>query len=382
MNGTVWFFCFLAIAYAVLNIARLWLALSERRRQQTDIPAPQTEAAVTVLQPILGGDPALADCLATNLRQAGGARFVWLLDSDDAAGQAAARDAIARMAAAGIDANPHLDVAPAPPPGLNPKVAKVARGLAQVQTPFVAVLDDDTMLVPSTLGRAAALAGPGCLVTGLPLYDARTGIWSRLVTGFVNANAVPTYLPAARLGLSRTVNGMFTLMRTDDLRRLGGFTAIEREVTDDYALARLFRDGGGRVVQTTLPVTIVTSVDSATHYISLMRRWMVFARLYLMENLSIPLLVLVLLPGTLALPLLLAGAMAGPETMLAALSLLAAKALAVWHLRGGGPLGDLPFDMAGELLMPLHAMAGGLGSNRIRWRGRRIVLDGKRISDG
>ncbi|ASG25054.1 glycosyltransferase [Nitrospirillum viridazoti] len=283
MNGASWF-GILAAAYAVLNLIRLLLALSERRRQQATIPSQQTEQAVTVLQPILGGDPALTDCLVANLRHAGGARYVWLLDNEDAAGQAAASKAMAQAIAAGINANLYLDVAPAPPRGLNPKVVKLARGLLKVETPFVAVLDDDTALPHHALDRAVGLAEPGTLVTGLPFYAARSNNWSRLVTGFVNANAMLTYLPAARLGLSRTVNGMFTLMRTDDLHRLGGFTAIEHEVTDDYALARLFRNGGGQVVQTDLPVTVITSVDGASHYFSLMRRWMVFARLYLMEN--------------------------------------------------------------------------------------------------
>ncbi|ASG25052.1 hypothetical protein [Nitrospirillum viridazoti] len=100
------------------------------------------------------------------------------------------------------------------------------------------------------------------------------------------------------------------------------------------------------------------------------------------QNFSVPLLVLVLLPGILALPLLLTGVMIGPGAMLAALLLLGTKAVAARRLRGGGPLADLPFDVAGELLMPLHAMAGGFRSSHIRWRGRRMVLSGKRITDG
>lgn len=381
MNSLSWYI-FLAVVYAALNLGRLLLALSERQRKRATGSTPQPEQAVTVLQPILGGDPALVDCLAANLRQAGGARYIWLLDSNDKEGQAAAGEALARAAAAGIKADVNLDIAPPPAPGLNPKAAKLARGLTKVETTFVAVLDDDSMVAVGALGRAAGLAAPNCLVTGLPLYAARSSVWSRLVTGFVNANATLTYLPASRLGLSRTVNGMFTAMRTEDLRRLGGFTAIDREVTDDYALARLFRNDGGRVVQADMPVTIVTSVENADHYFSLMRRWMVFARLYLRENISVSLLALVLLPGLLGLPLLLAAALAGLGALLAAVILMAVKALAVQQLRGGGPPTDLIFDLMAELLMPVHAFTAALGGNRILWRGRRMVLDGKRISDG
>jgi len=375
MTDMLWFYG-LAAVYGLLNLVRLVLVLAERRRQRAWMPTARPASDVTVLQPILGGDPCLADCLAANLRQGGDAHFLWLLDEEDAAGQAAAR-----RAADGAAARLILDIAPAPPVGCNPKMTKLVRGLAQVTTPFVAVLDDDTILPPGMLGRAAGLVGAGDLVTGLPLYAARSTIWSRLVTGFVNANALLTYLPAARLGLSRTVNGMFTVMRTDDLRRLGGFAAIAQDVTDDYALACLFRQGGGRVIQTDMPVTIITHVTNLSHYLSLMRRWMVFARLYLTENLSPPLLLFVLLPGVLALPLLLAAAWTGPLALVVALLLLAGKAGITQWLRGGGPWNDLLFDLAGEMLMPLHALTSGLGGPRIRWRGRSMVLEGKRITD-
>lgn len=381
--------CFhlLVATYAALNVARLLLALSERRRLVEGAPPPRKPALnreITVLQPILGGDPALVECLTANLRHMGGARLVWLLDDDDAAGRAAAEQAVARVMAGDVASAPDVtfDVAPPPPLGVNPKAAKLARGTEQVATTFVAVLDDDTILSADTLARAAEAVQPGRLVTGLPLHAARSTFWSRLVTGFVNANSTPVYLAAARLGLSRTVNGMFTMMRTEDLRRLGGFAAIEREVTDDYALARLFRDGGGRVVQLDLPVTVVTTVADARHYLGLMRRWMVFARLFLMENRSPRLMVLVLLPGLMAFPVLLAGLPLGAEATAIALTALAAKALAVRWLRGGGPISDLPFDIAAEFLMAPHALAGLLGGDRIRWRKRQMVLDGKRISDG
>ena len=267
-------FVMLAALFAGSTLARCVLALSEIRRQAR-LGSAVTEASVTVLQPILGGDPALARCLERNLRHAGQARFLWVLDDDDAPGLEAARQA---MAATGRADVARL-VGPPPPPGRNPKCDKLARALDLVETPYVAVLDDDTVLPVGTLGRAAALAEPGVLVTGLPTYDARSTPWSRLLSGFVNASSIPTYLPAARLRLPRTINGMFAVMRTDDLRRRGGFAAIAGEVTDDYALARLFLSQSGRVMQTCLPLTIVTTVAGPRHYVVLMHRWMVFAQL-------------------------------------------------------------------------------------------------------
>lgn len=373
-------FALLAGAYGLLNLLRLALAWREGRRQAGSTPVPAAESAVTVLQPILGGDPLLAACLAANLRHAPQARFHWLLDADDDAGIDAARQA---QAQAGAGMALVLDIGPRPPLGLNPKSVKLARGLAAVTTPYLAVLDDDTVLPPATLGRAAAAALPGHLVTGLPSYTPQGGVWSRLVAGFVNGNVRLTYLPAAALGLSRTINGMFTLMRTDDLRQRGGFAAITDEVTDDYALARLFRNQNGFLRQLDLPVQVTTTVTGPRHYLALMRRWMVFARLYLAENASPALLALVLLPGLLALPMLLSALVAGGMAPLGALLFLSAKTLLLALLRPAPvALSDLGFEILAELLAPLHAVAAALRPGRIVWRNRQFHLDGKRIRDG
>lgn len=60
----------------------LRLALAWQPPTVTTGPA----ASVTVLQPILSGDPALAATLAHGPDQAKAARFVWLVDEDDAEG--------------------------------------------------------------------------------------------------------------------------------------------------------------------------------------------------------------------------------------------------------------------------------------------------------
>ncbi|MGO4712091.1 glycosyltransferase [Bradyrhizobium sp. 2TAF24] len=372
----------LAVSFVGLDLVRRGLALREIAAQAR-LTAVGDETAVTVLQPILGGDPALQGCLEANLRHAPAARFLWLVDDDDAAGQAAARQALAATSHPATT----VVIAPRPPAGLNPKSVKLAAGLDHVATAFVAVLDDDTILPPGALGRVAAQAGPGVLVTGLPLYAARATLSSRLVTGFVNASSALTYLPAARLGLARTINGMFSLMRTADLRARGGFARIVHEVTDDYALARLFLDAGGRIVQSSQPVTVITTVQGARHWFALMRRWMVFARLYLRDNLSPGIALLVVLPEFLVLPLLLASLCVSASAVAVAIVLLVAKALAtralVRRLTGRAtPLSDIPFEIAAELLLPLHALSASLLPHRIRWRDRAITLEGRRIVDG
>ena len=121
-------------------------------------------STVTVLQPILSGDPALAATLAHGPDQSRTARFVWLVDEDDAEG---------RRVSAALATNRNVAVVVGRPPqdGENPKTLKLIRGTALVETETVAVLDDDTMLAPGGLEQLAAVArGVGGLATALPTW--------------------------------------------------------------------------------------------------------------------------------------------------------------------------------------------------------------------
>lgn len=378
-------FCGLSLAFTGLTLLRYRYALAEIRAQKVTVSAHMAESDITVLQPILGGDPALAGCLENNLRNAPAAHFVWLIDSDDGAGQEAAQHARAATGRNDIA----LIIAATPPRGCNPKTYKLAAGMRHVTTAFVAVLDDDTVLNHSALGKAMAKATQGVLVTGLPFYAARKSWLERFVTGFVNGNAVLTYLPAARAGITRTINGMFSVMRTGDLQIYGGFDSFVNEVTDDYALARLFLSRGGCIKQTCIPLSITTTVNGVRHYFALMRRWCVFAGLYLRENISVGMFFLVLLPGLLPLPLVIAGLNAGFFWAFTALLLLAMKAVLIrtlaQHLDSPSPylpLSDIVFEVLSDILLPAHIIAATLRPNQIHWRKHRFVLKGREIIDG
>lgn len=94
-----------------------WLYLRRRARHQT---APVDLDEVTVLQPILSGDPALAACLAGNLSQTPAARFLWLIDEDD-------HEARTIAETLSLPRRVTLVLGPPPQDGENPKVAKLAR---------------------------------------------------------------------------------------------------------------------------------------------------------------------------------------------------------------------------------------------------------------
>ncbi len=71
----------LCALYALLLVGKAAFAL--RYIDATRPSAAATAPTTTILQPILGGDPALSDVLESNLRALPWCRFLWLLDTDD-----------------------------------------------------------------------------------------------------------------------------------------------------------------------------------------------------------------------------------------------------------------------------------------------------------
>lgn len=64
----------------------------------------------------------------------------------------------------------------------------------------------------------------------------------------------------------------------------GGFAAILHDLADDLALATLLRQHHIRLIQSTAPVRVQTSLSSGKKYIQQMHRWFLFATLLLREK--------------------------------------------------------------------------------------------------
>ena len=369
----------LAALYLLLTGLRLALALRyvARPPYQPAGPAPAAAVAeVTVLQAILSGDPLLEDALRQNLRHHPEAQFVWLIDETDAEGRRIAAHLLAETPTARV----RVQLTPPVPQGINPKSFKLSLALPEAG-PIVAVLDDDTVLLPGALAQACAiLAATDGLVTGLPYYTAGPVGWSRLVRAFVNANALLTYLPPLFFQRPATINGMFYATRRRTLQRLGGFAAIEAELCDDYALAQLYCRQGLPVVQSTIMHPLATSVPNFGSYLQLMRRWMVFARRLFQSSLTWPVAALVVVPSTLPLLLLalsLLSARPGLAAAIIGVLLLKASTMAVVRRRLLGTpegLGTVALEVLADLLQPLHLLHALLHPRRVQWRDKAIEL--------
>ena len=357
----------LALYFAILA-AKFILA---RRYAAAHPETAQRDAPVTIVQPILGGDPFLGEALRRNVENAPrSARFLWLVDEDDAIG----RETTRQLA---NDARVAILLCPPVRGAENPKSAKLQRALDAVETEFIAVLDDDTILAPEHLPRALAALDTCTLYTGLPCYLRGPNVWSSLVAHFVNNNSITTYLPLLPLIGPLTINGMFYVLRTDDLRRAGGFHAIASKLCDDYALAALIRENGGVIRQGITSQTLHTTVPSASDYFRIMQRWFLFANVLVRDQ---PLRVNLLLFVFLGIPPLLLwlafAAIAGGWIFVAVIAAILIARHALLRALHRSVFGKLPeFDwwmsIIAELLQPMHWLHATLRST-MRWRTRRI----------
>lgn len=367
----------IGITFLTLYLGLLWAKafLSLRSAKQ----APQglkTEDNVTILQPILSGDPFLETALQHNLQVVPSwARFFWLIDEADEKARRLAQTLIRTT-----DKSIQIILCPAVPPRINPKAFKLEYALPHIETPYLAVLDDDTLLAPDTLDIGLFRLQEGEIFTGLPYYLKGSTRWSELVAHFVNNNSILTYLPLLNFGQPISLNGMFYLMSTATLRQMGGFKPIWHSLCDDYALARAVKQQGGRIIQGTTPVAIQTTVPTAKSYVALMHRWFVFAQTLVFDQPAPTQASLLLLLG--APPILLwiglLSLVGSAMGLLCLLAVLIIRHLTIRHLHHQIFARPVAFSclvsVASELLQPLH-LTHALMSRRIRWRNRLIRVE-------
>ena len=372
----------LYLAHLAVRGLLAWRFASRDRASQ---PQPIDAGDRVILQPILSGDPDLEPALAANLAGNPRARFVWLVDDDDPLG----REIADRLASSAPGGRVEVLVGPPPANGENPKLAKLERGLARVEDAATAVvLDDDTVIDAAELDRLAAALAHSDLATGLPTFVSARTVYERFVGGFVNGNALLTYLPAAAVGAQRTLNGMIYATPARTLRAVGGFVAVVSSLTDDYAMAKLYRAHGRTLRQVPAFVRVGMTIRDAAHCGRVMRRWLIFANRYLRENLDVKTLALVALPSLLAVAGPLTWIRGGGLAVALWLGCLATKAALnrvllarfAWLPRGlPANAAAMLFEMLVDLLLPLLYLSALVRPHRLSWRSRRIDLAGDSI---
>lgn len=261
-------------------VEKLWKhsAITAFFRQAPPPPASEPPRLVSIIQPVLSGDPTMASCLEVNLhlKCASALEYIWLVDEDDDEGCRICQELDARYPGVNI----RLVMVPPPPDGYNPKSFKLIEGRKVARGDVICVLDDDTMLPEDGLEVTLPyLDQPGIgLAFGLPYYVNFANSWSSMVSTFVNSNSLLTYIPYTALAQPFTINGMYYVMRSTVLDSMGGFEAIKHMFSDDFAIAHLCRTHGYYLAQTPVCHGISTQVRDRAHYFSLLLRWFVFPR--------------------------------------------------------------------------------------------------------
>jgi ceramide glucosyltransferase len=259
---------------------RSWKHWSVVRFFEQRIPPSQSAIPqlVSILQPILSGDPTLATCLEQNIQLLSHYQleYLWLVDSNDYEGQRICLELMQRYPRRNVQ----LILVSPPGKQANPKVAKLIAGTRVAHGEIICMLDDNTMLPDYGLEECLPyLDQPRVgLAFGLPYYVNFSNIWSGLVASFVNSNSLLTYIPYTRLTEPFVMNGTFYAMKLETLRTVGGFAGLEKTPDEGFALAQRIREHGLRLMQTPLRHGISAQVNTPHSYLQRIQRWLTFPR--------------------------------------------------------------------------------------------------------
>jgi ceramide glucosyltransferase len=399
-------------------------------------PAPETWPSVTLLQPITRGASDLPGALACRaaLQYKGSIQHLLICDAADKASEELCRH--------WIQVHPHLDAcllalpgAPADtPPGSAPqrtaqgaeriasKVEKLQVALPYAHGEVLAFVDDDILLRPAAVAglvRHLQQERTGAAF-GLAAYTNWSNTPSSLLSAFVNANALLSYLPLTYLADPFTITGHFYALRRPVFDAIGGLGGMRGRFDDDHELARRVMQHGLRNVQTAVIYDVDNYLATIDDYANQMHRWFAIPRQTMAPYLSARQQVVSLVGsvGSLLPPLLGAIALlrvltvpfrpkrrapdaaapgshspqgklrrkgwpphlALPASRLAPLLSVLALHAAVYaicthnYLHRRTPWRRGPLIFLSALLAPLQALGGLLGPATFRWRGQQIRL--------
>ena len=404
----------LAALYAIDRLLKL-LAVHRFLRRPLP-PAPQSWPSVTLLQPLTRGASDLPTALARRaaLTCRGHLQHILICDVADAATISHCRSWLAthpNLAAnlilapaafassntitpdPGTAQNRSPNPSPAAPsqgrpPNANSsliatKVEKLYAALPHATGDILAFVDDDILLRPNAIDHLVRyLQDPRTgAVFGLAAYTNWSNIPSSLLSTFVNANALLSYLPLTWLAEPYTITGHFYALRREVFAAIGGLDGMEGRFDDDHELARRIQRHGLANVQTFVVYDVDNYLSTIDGYTNQMRRWFIIPRQtmapYLtpyqqfvslfssLGNLIPPLLALLTLIGRTALAPLLT-----TMTLFAAVYTWCEHA----YLDRTTPPIRWPLVLISALIAPLQALGAFLGGDTFHWRGQHIRL--------
>jgi ceramide glucosyltransferase len=255
----------LGCAYLLLTIG---VTLFWRRRQR--LPAPRAEA-VTVLRPLHGSEPRLADCVSSFLIQSyeGPIQLVMGIQDPCDAALPVAQAIEARFPAASVIAIENAEH------GTNAKISNLINMERAAAHEILIAADSDILARPDHIGQTVALLQkPGVgAVSVLYHGEAAAGFWSSLSAASINTHFLPNVLVALALHLAKPCFGSTIALRRTTLGAIGGFQAFANQLADDYAIGEAVRAAGFTVEIGLFSAAHICSEESARDLLSHQLRW-------------------------------------------------------------------------------------------------------------
>ncbi|HEX8218296.1 MAG TPA: glycosyltransferase [Chloroflexia bacterium] len=374
----------LLVAFAIDRALKLAAVVHFFRRKPPLPPSPWP--TVTLIQPVSRGASDLRAALLSraNLEYPAEVQHLFVCDEADTESQAACGALLEGFC--GMCGQ--VVVVPAGASPMSFKTVKLQVGMEHATGDVVCCVDDDIILRPDALTTLVPyLYEPDAgAVFGLACYTSWRNLPTSLMSAFVNANALLSYVPLTYLAEPFTITGHCYALRREVLESVDEFRGMEHHFGDDHELAWRLRAKGLRSVQTPLVYDVVNHFDTLGQYAAQMKRWFVFPRQMLLPAMTrreqaVSFLGSMgnLVPGLLMLLALATRRPAAGRALGWSLGLSAA--IYAWcealYLKRRTPLKGWPMLMAATLFAPFQVVWALLSDDVIEWRGRRVrVLKG------
>jgi ceramide glucosyltransferase len=351
--------------------------------RRTRPAAPAHWPSVTILQPITRGVYDLQYNLTRRLRldYPASIQHLFICDQHDLSSQAICQ----ALCSSHPQAHADVLIVPATHGALATKIEKLQAAIPQATGEVLCFVDDDVALRPGALRELIPyLEQPQAgAVFGLACYTNWRNFWSSAMSGFVNANALLSYIPITYLTEPFTITGHCYALRRAIFDAAGGFEDMAGRVDDDHELARRLQHPGLRCIQTPMIYDVDNDLPDLPAYLAQMRRWFVFPRLLMAPYLARRDQVATalgsigtLLPSLVALLALWSRsrhAMRGLATMFAAFAAVYLYAERR-YLGRSTPMRRLVALMLAAVVAPLQIVWGLLAGDEVQWRGQRLRI--------
>ena len=357
----------LVAATAAGCLYQIAAALLVRRFAAARPASPAIRPPVSVMKPLCGAEPGMADNLASCLNQDYPA-FQMVFGVADAADPALAE--VARLPVGEAEITTVVD---ATVHGSNLKVGNLLNMWPQVRHDLIVIADSDIRVGPHYLDDVAApFADPAVgVVTCLYVGCSTGGRWSALGALGINHGFLPSALLARAIGRKDGCFGATMAVRREVLERAGGLKRLAEVLADDWVLGHMVRQSGLGIELAARPVHIMVHEPDLPTLLAHEIRW---GRTIAAVDRASYLASVITQPVALAV---LAVAVGGASpAALAALGV--ACACRLWAVRAEEKALALPRSGLGllalrEILSFVVYVVASCGRTVI-WRGRRFVV--------